>query len=218
MQKLILQIIYSFFVRLFLKIIVGVKFDSSKFLLHEKQFIIVANHNSHLDTMTLMASLPRKIIDKVRPVAAMDHFGKSRLQAKLSNFFINTLLIPRKRDKENPENDPVNKMLKALDSGFSLILFPEGTRGEPEKLQPFKPGIGLLLSQRADVKYVPAYLTGMGVAMPKGDNLIIPVNSFLTYGTPTQIRNQNVDEILKQIEKDITDLRVRNLPPSTDLA
>jgi 1-acyl-sn-glycerol-3-phosphate acyltransferase len=49
MQKLILQLIYSVFVRAFLKIFVGVNFDKARFLLDEKQFIIVANHNSHLD-------------------------------------------------------------------------------------------------------------------------------------------------------------------------
>ena len=57
----------------------GVRFDNAKFLLKEKQFIIVANHNSHLDTMSLLASLPGKIIHKVKPVAAADHFGKLSL-------------------------------------------------------------------------------------------------------------------------------------------
>jgi 1-acyl-sn-glycerol-3-phosphate acyltransferase len=138
MQKIVLKIIYSFFIRWFLKIIIGVKFDNANFLRAEKQFIIVANHNSHLDTMTILASLPSNIIDKVKPVAAADHFGKTRLKGKLTNYFVNTLLIQRKRDKENPENDPINKMIKAIDDGYSLIIFPEGTRGEPEQQQPFK--------------------------------------------------------------------------------
>jgi len=207
MQKFILQLIYGFFVRWFLKLIVGVKFDDSKFLLNEKQFIIVANHNSHLDTMSLMASLPAKLIHKVRPVAAQDHFGKTKIQGTLSNFFINSLLIPRKRDKGNPENDPINKMIKALDSGYSLILFPEGTRGEPEKEQPLKPGIGLVLSQRPDINYVPVFMTGMGRAMPKGDNLIVPYNSTLTYGRPTKIKSTEVNEILNQIEIDFNKLK-----------
>ena len=211
MRKLILQFIYSFCVRSFLKIIVGVKFESARFLLNETQFIIVANHNSHLDTMTLMASVPGKLINKVKPVAAADHFGRNGLQARLSNYFINTLLIPRKRDNENLENDPINKMLKALDDGFSLILFPEGSRGEPEKIQPFKRGIGIVLSQRPRIKYVPAYLTGMGKAMPKGDNLIVPINSSLTYGNPTKIANQDVDAIIAQVEKDIIELRDKQL-------
>jgi 1-acyl-sn-glycerol-3-phosphate acyltransferase len=147
------------------------------------------------------------LIHKIKPVAAQDHFGKTRLQVKLSNFFINSLLIPRRRDKENPDNDPINKMVKALDKGFSLILFPEGTRGEPEKVQPLKPGIALVLSQRPDIKYVPAYMTGMGKAMPKGDNLIVPFNSTLTYGRPTKIKTTQIDDILNQIDKDFKELK-----------
>lgn len=215
MQKLTLQFLYSTFVRSFLKLIVGVKFDDSKFLLNEKQFIIVANHNSHLDTMSLMASVPRKLIHKIKPVAAQDHFGKTKFQEKLSIFFINSLLIPRKRDKENPDNDPINKMIKALDNGFSLILFPEGTRGEPEKEQPLKPGIALVLSQRPDIKYVPTYMTGMGKAMPKGDNLIVPTSSTLTFGEPTKIKTTKVDEILKQIESDFIQLKNKNYRQSS---
>lgn len=201
MKRIFLPFIYSILVRWFLKLIVGVKFDKAKFLLQEKQFIIVANHNSHLDTMTLMASLPARIIHKVKPVAAADHFGKRKWQATLSGFFINALLIPRKRNKENPQNDPIHKMLNALDKGYSLIVFPEGTRGEPELEQALKPGVALVLLERPQVKYVPAYMKGMGKAMPKGDNLIVPHTASLKYGKPTYIVSKEVSEILEQISK-----------------
>lgn len=210
MQKIVLIVIYSFFVRWFLKIIIGVKFDNANFLKSENQFIIVANHNSHLDTMTILASLPSKIIDKVKPVAAADHFGKTRLKGLLTNYFVNTLLIQRKRDKENPENDPINKMVKSIDDGYSLIIFPEGTRGEPEKQQPLKPGVAYVLQSRPKIKYVPAFMVGMGKAMPKDDNLILPHNSSLTYGQPNEIKSTEIKEILAQIEDDLNELREKN--------
>jgi 1-acyl-sn-glycerol-3-phosphate acyltransferase len=207
MHKLILKLIYSFIIRGFLKVIVGVKFDTAKFLIAEDQFIIVANHNSHLDTMTILASLPSKILFKVRPVAAADHFGETKLKEKLTNYFVNTLLIQRKRDKENPLNDPINKMIKAIDDGYSLIIFPEGTRGEAEIQQPLKPGIAYVLKARPNIKYVPAFMKGMGSAMPKNDNLIIPFSSSLSYGQPKNIASTDVIEILKQIETDINALK-----------
>lgn len=202
MKNSILKIIYSFIVRWFLKLIVGVKFANADFLKDVRQFIIVANHNSHLDTMTLMASLPPSVIPRVKPVAAKDHFGKTKLSTWLSNTFINTLLINRKRDKENPENDPIHNMVSALDQGYSLILFPEGTRGEPEKEQKLKAGIGLVLQHRPDVHIVPAYMKGMGKAMPKGDGLIVPFNSSLVYGKPKRIIFESVADILGQIDND----------------
>src|SRR5688500_4781748 len=186
---------------------VVVRFASGRFLANEKQFIIVANHNSHLDTMTIMASLPRNVIHKVKPVAAADHFGTTKLKARLSNYFINALLIQRKRDKENEENDPIFQMIKALDDGFSLIIFPEGTRGTPEVQQPLKPGVGIILSKRPAVKYIPAYMKGMGKAMPKDDSLIVPHISTLVYGKPTQVGSTDVTSIMTQIEKDLNTLR-----------
>lgn len=207
MRRFVLQFIYSFVLRNFLKIVVGVKFDNARFLLKEDQFIIVANHNSHLDAMTIMASLPPKLLVKVRPVAAADHFGKTKLKEKLTNYFVNTLLIQRKRDKENLENDPINKMIQALDDGYSLIIFPEGTRGEPEVQQPIKPGIGLVLSERPNIKYVPAYMKGMGKAMPRTDNLIIPHTSYLRYGTSKYVESADVTAIMNEIEQGIYSLR-----------
>jgi 1-acyl-sn-glycerol-3-phosphate acyltransferase len=207
MHRILLILIYRIIIRGFLKIFVGVKFDSARFLLAEGQFIIVANHNSHLDTMAIMASLPSKIIHKVKPVAAADHFGKSNFQSALSRYFVNALLIKRKRDKENPLTDPINLMVKALDDGFSLIIFPEGTRGQPEIQQPIKPGIGYVLSQRPTIKYVPAHLKGMGKAMPKDDSLIVPFTSSLVYGKPAIIKNTTIREIMDQVEADIYALK-----------
>ncbi|HEX5168688.1 MAG TPA: lysophospholipid acyltransferase family protein [Cyclobacteriaceae bacterium] len=207
MKKLVLQITFGFFIRYFLKVIVGVRFSEAKFLSKEKQFIIVANHNSHLDTMSLMASVPRSIVHRVRPVAAQDHFGKTKVQEVFSNFFINTLLITRKRKKNNSAVDPVSKMIQALDDGYSLIIFPEGTRGEPGKEQPLKPGVALVLRQRPEVKYVPVFMTGMGNAMPKGDSLIVPYNAHVTYGAPKKIMSTNVEDILTQIHNDLNQLK-----------
>ena len=201
MQALVLKIIYSGIIRTFLKLIVGVKFDKADFLLQEKQFVIVANHNSHMDTMALMASLPSSIVHKVKPVAAADYFGKTKLKAFFSNYFINTLLISRKG------GSAIQIMKKALEDGYSLILFPEGSRGEPDSEQQMKPGVAMLLSLCPDVKYVPAYMYGMGKIMPKGDSLIVPFNSTLIYGKPAFANSENVKEILIQIETDMNELK-----------
>lgn len=206
-MKTVLKIVYSVILRTFLKIIVGVKMESTEFFQEEEQFIIVANHNSHLDTMSIMASLPSSIIHKVKPVAAKDHFGKTRLSTFLSENLINSLLIERKRDKENPANDPICQMVTELDKGNSLILFPEGTRGKPEIEEPLKAGIALVLQQRPHIKFVPAYMQGMGLAMPKGDALIIPHTSRLVYGKAQHIKSLNIEAILDQIQENFDELK-----------
>ena len=58
MQSVVMRIIYKGVFHWFLKLIVGVQFTDCQFLKKEKQFIILANHNSHLDTLSLLSSLP----------------------------------------------------------------------------------------------------------------------------------------------------------------
>jgi 1-acyl-sn-glycerol-3-phosphate acyltransferase len=202
LQGWILRLIYSVVVRHLLRWIIGVKFDKGSFLLKEKQFVIIANHNSHLDTMTLLASIPSKILPKVKPVAAADYFGKTHFKARMSQYFVNALLISRSEG-----SNAIRQMKKALDEGYSLLLYPEGTRGNPDEEGELKPGIALLLSLCPQIKYVPAYMTGMAKAMPKGDSLIIPYESSLVYGKPRLIESQDKKAILKQIEEDFRALK-----------
>ncbi len=211
MRKLLLIFIYTICIRYFLKYIIGVQFDNSDFLLKEKQFIIVANHNSHLDALSIMASLPGSLIHKVKPVAAKDYFGKTRLKEKLSNYFINTLLIDRKKNTENPEEDPVYKMDQVLKKGFSLIVFPEGSRGNPDIVQPLKKGVAYVLLSNKKVNYIPAYLKGMGKALPKGDNLLVPHTASLAYGAPRTIHSEDAQEIINQMQADIFELKEKDL-------
>ena len=57
MKKIILILIYTIFWRSFLKIIIGLKYYNSSILNKKKQFILIANHNSHMDTMAIMSAM-----------------------------------------------------------------------------------------------------------------------------------------------------------------
>jgi 1-acyl-sn-glycerol-3-phosphate acyltransferase len=207
MRKYVLQLVYCVIIRNFLKLIVGVSFDKADFLLKEDRFILIANHNSHLDTMAMMASLPRKIIHKVKPVAAKDYFGKTKRRAQFSNYFLNTVLISRSSNDANGAN-PIRTMISELDNGYSLIVFPEGTRGEPEVMQPLKKGIALVLLERPEIPYVPVFMYGMGKSMPRGDGLIVPFNSKLHFGISEKIPvHSNKDEIISHIEEKLLELK-----------
>jgi 1-acyl-sn-glycerol-3-phosphate acyltransferase len=134
--------------------------------------IVVANHNSHLDTAVLMTLFPQRLIPHVRPVAAADYFLKSR---RLAWFSQNALgIIPIERGTRRGA-DPLAAAGAALDAGDIVILFPEGTRGEPERQTEFKRGVAHLARRHPHVPVVPVFLHGLGKAMPKGTFVPLPM-------------------------------------------
>ena len=162
----------------------------------EKQYIIIANHNSHLDSMAIMSSLPLKMVHKVHPIAAEDFFGDKSIKEFLMKNFINAVLIPRKRPENPGDPDPLQIMSDVLDKGDSIILFPEGTRGEPGKIQDFKKGLALMVNKHPEIPVIPVYLEGLHKSMPKGIRLLLPSNSKLFVGNPIDFKSNEIEDIL----------------------
>ena len=142
--------------------------------------IIVANHNSHLDTLVLMTLLPVRKLAKVRPVAAADYFLRNRWLAWLALNLIR--IVPLTRSVRVCDRHPLEGCVEALKHGDILILFPEGTRGEPEQLSEFKPGIAHLARRFPDTPVVPVFLDGLGKVLPKGESLLVPFNCHANVG------------------------------------
>jgi 1-acyl-sn-glycerol-3-phosphate acyltransferase len=146
--------------------------------------IIVANHNSHLDTMALMSLFPLRVINTVRPVAAADYFMCNRF---IKWFALNIAgIIPIERKIKEAGGNLFTPVIEALDTGSIVIIFPEGTRGEPETMGRMKNGIAHLVSHRPDVPVIPIFFHGLGKCLPKGEVLLVPffVDAFI--GEPLQ--------------------------------
>jgi len=145
--------------------------------------ILVANHNSHLDTMVLMTLFPTRMLPKLRPVAAQDYFFRYRLLKWFALRVVGIIPLDRKARRTGGKG-PTAPISEALERGEIVILFPEGGRGDPERLGDFKTGIAHLARKHETVPVHPIYMHGLGKALPRGEGLLIPFFVDVFVGDP----------------------------------
>lgn len=86
-----------------------------------------------------------------------------------------------------PPTDPLAPLVRALQSGDSIVIFPEGTRGHGEEPQPFKSGLFKLAQMFPDVVLVPAWINNVQRVMPKGEVVPVPILCSVTFGAPVAL-------------------------------
>jgi 1-acyl-sn-glycerol-3-phosphate acyltransferase len=151
-----------------------------------RQRIFFANHTSHLDFILIWSSLPRHVREQTRPVAGRDYWERSRFRRYYVQKVFNAVLIDRAlldRDTfDRRGREAVAQMLEGLGDEYSLILFPEGTRGSGESIGQFRSGLYYLCRERPDVDLVPVRIHGAHKVLPKGRFVPRPQDSDLTFG------------------------------------
>ncbi|MES0266645.1 lysophospholipid acyltransferase family protein [Citrobacter sedlakii] len=140
--------------------------------------IIVANHNSHMDVFALLSLFSLRRQGQVHPVAAADYFLRNKWMAWFALNILNIIPVMRKGGDANP----LARCEQALREGKTLILFPEGTRGEPGKLAPLKSGLWHLSQRFPEVPIIPVWLTGTERVMGKGNRIPLPLFIDVTIG------------------------------------
>jgi len=154
-----------------------------------EQRIYFANHQSHADLVLIWAALPSELRSITRPIAAKDYWTASRFKLWLTTAVFNAIYVDRSRTKDasGVEQDPLEPLVEALESGDSIILFPEGTRGHAPEPQAFKAGLYKLAQKFPQVVLVPTWIHNVQRVMPKGEVIPVPVLCSVTFGTPMQL-------------------------------
>jgi 1-acyl-sn-glycerol-3-phosphate acyltransferase len=139
--------------------------------------LFVANHASHIDTPLVLSSLPAEWREQVAVAAAADYFFTRKALAAWVALTMNAFPFSRTRG--------VRRTLEHCDllcaQGWSLLVFPEGTRSPTGELSPFKPGVGML-ALRLGVPVVPVYLGGTCRVLPKGSSVPRPAGVVVRFG------------------------------------
>ncbi|HVR46202.1 MAG TPA: lysophospholipid acyltransferase family protein [Candidatus Binatia bacterium] len=155
----------------------------------ERQSIFFANHTSHLDFVVLWSSLPRRLRKQTRPVAAQDYWERGLRRAMAVDVF-NAILIPRGQggaSREVSARDTIDRIAVEMGDRYSLIIFPEGTRGTGEVVGAFKSGLYYLCLRKPELSLIPAYIENLNRILPKGEFLPVPFISRVTLGSASFI-------------------------------
>jgi uncharacterized protein len=127
-----------------------------------KPAIIIANHTSFLDTLAV-GMLSHKIIFLVNDwVYNSPIFGRA---VKLAGFY------PVSSGLE----DGIAHLKEKIDEGYSLMIFPEGTRSETNYINRFHKG-AFYLAEQFNLDILPVYIHGNSETLPKGDHIIYDEN------------------------------------------
>jgi 1-acyl-sn-glycerol-3-phosphate acyltransferase len=150
------------FVRIYLRLVHRVRVEGREHLPGDGPFVLVSNHQSHLDALVLTAQLPSRLRIRTYPIAAEDTFFDSALTSALSAATINALPVRRGRTGAHALEHLRNRL---TDERCVYVLFPEGTRTRDGAIGSFKPGVGMLLAG-TDVPVVPCHVAGSFEALP----------------------------------------------------
>ena len=136
------------------------------FIPQNRNCIVVANHTIHLDMGLVWYALGTYGEDLVALAARDYFFEKNPVQrAVLENF---TNLAPL--DRHAGLKETLREIGKLLDSGKTVLIFPEGTRSTDGTIREFKGAVGhLALKHGIDI--LPVFLGGAYEAMPKSSRL-----------------------------------------------
>ena len=119
-----------------------------------------ANHESYLDILLLLYSLPPALRKTTFTVGKFTH-----LRSPILAPFVTKAFIPAGRGADILKTIALS--LAVLKKGDNLIIFPEGTRARTGRMNPFKPGVGLLIRE-SGAAVIPVKIKGTYAIWPAG--------------------------------------------------
>jgi 1-acyl-sn-glycerol-3-phosphate acyltransferase len=136
----------------------------------EGPVIFVANHCSHVDTPLLLRSLPARWRRRTAVAAAADYFYTKRLLAKAVSLAFCT--VPLERRARGMGTEATTHIDHLIDTGWSLVVFAEGTRSRDGRVGLMRSGAAVLAAHHG-VPIAPVHISGTHEAMPPGRSWMV---------------------------------------------
>ena len=168
--------------------------------------LLISNHVTHVDGPLIVAALPFRW--RLRVAIAMsgemlrDWRSNKKLTYAVGAALFNVFPLPR----QSGFRKSFSYAGEAIDRGFSVMIFPEGHETRDGRMQSFKSGIGLLVSE-LNVPVVPIKLDGLFELKKRRRYFLRPGTVSVTFGEPIQFpAGKSAEELTRELEA-----RVRSL-------
>ncbi|AHM55589.1 1-acyl-sn-glycerol-3-phosphate acyltransferase PlsC [Peptoclostridium acidaminophilum DSM 3953] len=158
----------------------------------ERAVVFVSNHQSNFDIPILLGC-----IDKPKAFIAKIELKKLPV---ISSWMEKMGCIFMDRNDARQSLKSISSGSENVKKGYSMVIFPEGTRSEDGKLREFKPG-SLKLATKAKAPIVPVTIIGSKDIMLKGKLSVYPSDVRIVISKPIY-----TDELSKEDEKNLGDI------------
>lgn len=148
-----------------------------------KPAVYICNHQSHLDIMAIMALTPKVV------VLTKDWVWKNPLYGVLIRYA-----------EFYPMSDGVDANIERLRDlvgrGYSIVIFPEGTRTENGRIGRFHRG-AFLIAEQLGLDILPLYIHGFYDVLPKNDFMLRRGRMYLEVGKRISADDPSMGEDFK---------------------
>jgi len=183
----------------------------------EGPVIFASNHQSHIDTPVIMAALTPRWRYRLSPAMSKEFFAAHFFPEEhevmlrcatsaayyLAALLFNAFPLPQ---REAGARQTLRYMGELVDSGHSVLIFPEGHRSDTGEIDRFRPGIGMIAS-RLDVPVVPVRLEGVDRVLHRTWHMARPGHVRVTFGAPMRLVGADYEALAKQVEDAVRVLR-----------
>ena len=171
--------------------------------------IFASNHQSHVDTHVILHTLPKFIRTKTAVAAAFDHFadreGTSK-KKRLIQFIVASLWHAFGIERIKSPLSSIRTMQELLSRGWSIVIYPEGTRSRSGEIAKFKGGLAII-AKKSRRPVVPVYVQGGLKVLPEATYIPIPGVIRVSFGEPLHFNeNETSTEFVARVESAVRTL------------